>query len=275
MALRRKQMLRQLWDLGVNQGDVLMVHASLRKLGPIEDGAEGVIRVLDSARGPTGAVIMLLGADNAASEVTEENAHRRQELLADAKPFNHRMTPSSPDVGTLAEIFRTSKGTRVNNHPDARWGVRGAMGHLFLAGLPWNNYYGAGSMLERFVNAGGKILRLGADLDTVTAFHYAEYLADVPNKRNVVRYHKVATESGSEIKRVETIDDSDGIVDYPGDEDYFATILKAYLAEGRATIGPVLDTTAELLDAGDAVDFATRWMEVHFANGHNGSASSG
>lgn len=274
MAQRRRQMLRQLWDLGIKQGDVLMVHASLRKLGPIEDGADGVIEVLAGALGSTGTLIMLLGADNAASEVSEEQADQRHELLANAKPFNCRMTPASPEVGTLAEILRTRHGTRVNNHPDARWGVRGPMGHLLLAGLPWNNYYGAGSMLERFVNAGGKILRLGADLDTVTAFHYAEYLAEVPDKRSVVRYHKVVTETGSEIKRVETIDDSEGIVDYAGEEDYFATILKAYLKEGRATKGPVLDTTAEVLDAADAVDFATRWMESHFVSERDDSAST-
>ena len=56
------------------------------------------------------------------------------------------------------------------------------------------------------------------------------------------------------------LDDSDGIVDAPG-EDYFARILKAYLATGRACTGPVGLADSELIDAADIVQFGARWME--------------
>ena len=74
------------------------------------------------------------------------------------------------------------------------------------------------------MNANGRVLRLGADTNTVTLIHYAEYLADVPSKRRVRRHRRLAAPRGPEIRVVECLDDSNGIVDWPG-EDYFSVIL--------------------------------------------------
>jgi aminoglycoside 3-N-acetyltransferase len=67
-------------------------------------------------------------------------------------------------------------------------------------------------------------------------------------------------------RRVESLDDSDGIVDYGG-EDYFALILQDYLACGRGRRGRVGGAPSELLDAADVVDFSVNWMAEHFGNG--------
>ncbi len=59
------------------------------------------------------------------------------------------------------------------------------------------------------------------------------------------------------------LDDCDGIVDRPGEEDYFATITRAYLALGRGRRGTVGGATAQLLDAADLVDFGSAWMTAN------------
>ena len=128
--------------------------------------------------------------------------------------------------------------------------------------MPWDDYYGPGSPLERFVQAGGRVLRLGADLDTVTLLHYAEYLAPLPSKRRVRRHRLVLGRDGPEVRVVQCLDDSDGIVDLPG-EDYFAVILREYLATGRASTGIVGRATSELIEAADIVEFAVSWMADH------------
>jgi aminoglycoside N3'-acetyltransferase len=129
--------------------------------------------------------------------------------------------------------------------------------------VPWNDYYGPGSPLERLVERRGKVLRLGADPNTVTLIHYAEYLAHVPEKIRVRRHRRVLGPDGPEIRVVECLDDSLGIVDWPG-EDYFTTILAAYLARGTAAHGTVGNAASELLDVRDLVAFATHWMTEHF-----------
>jgi aminoglycoside 3-N-acetyltransferase len=64
---------------------------------------------------------------------------------------------------------------------------------------------------------------------------------------------------------VECLDDEHGIVEWPG-EDYFATILRAYLATGRAKEGHVGLAKSELIAAGDLVDFGTQWMNARFGS---------
>ena len=220
-----------------------MVHASMRRIGEVEGRAAGVVRALDSAVGADGTLLMNLGA--------------REDVNV---PFDYLQTPADPDNGVLAEVFRQTPGTRVNNHPDARFGARGKLAQQLLQDdLPWNDYYGPGSVLERFVQVHGKVLRLGADPPTVTLMHYAEYLAAVADKRRVRREHLMLGPNGAEVRTVECLDDSDGIVHYPG-EDYFGVILREFLATGAASQGLVGGASSELIDAQALVDFSAAWM---------------
>jgi aminoglycoside N3'-acetyltransferase len=229
-------------------GDLVMVHASLRAVGPVVGGAAGVVEALESAVGPAGTLLMNLGA-------------REDPDTA----FDKDRTPADPDAGVLAEVFRLLPGTVVNDHPDGRFGARGRLAPTLLQNLPWDDYYGPESVLDRLVAAGGRVLRLGADEDTVTLLHLAEYLSDVPDKRRVVRHHSVAGPDGVPVTRtVSCLDDTDGIVDRPG-EDYFAVILRDYLSRGRARTGLVGDARSELIDAADLLQHGTTWMTTHLA----------
>ncbi len=70
----------------------------------------------------------------------------------------------------------------MTDNPSGRFGARGERAEALLANAPWNDYYGPNSPLEHLCKLGGKILRIGADPDTTTVLHYAEYLAEVPRK---------------------------------------------------------------------------------------------
>ncbi len=250
--------------LGVAAGDLVMVHASLRAIGLVAGGADGVLDALEACVGSRGTLLMTLGARDDWAWVNARPEEERTGLLRDAEPFDHLTTPSSPDVGTLAEVFRRRRGTLVSNHPEGRFGASGRLAGRLLADVPWDDYYGAGSPLERFVERGGRVLRLGAGLDTVTVLHYAEYLVPLPSKRRVRRHRLVAGAAGPVVRVVDTLDDEEGIADYP-DEDYFAAILRSYLAEGRAATGSVGGAGSELIDAADVVDYAVDWMQRHLA----------
>ena len=257
-----KQLTADLQRLGVATGDLLMVHASLRAIGPVACGAEGVIDALEATAGPTGTLFMTLGARDDWSWVNDRPESERPELLRGTEPFDCLVAPADPDIGVLAEVFRTRARTRVSDHPEGRFGASGPLAGRLLDDVPWHDYYGPGSPLDRFVQAGGRVLRLGADLDTLTVLHYAEYLAPVATKRRVRRHRLVKGREHPEVRVVECLDDSDGIVDYPG-EDYFAVILREYFAGGRAATGLVGGATSELIEAADVVEFGVAWMTEH------------
>ena len=233
----------QLQELGVRPGDIVMVHASLRRVGPVEGGADAVLDGLLDSLGPGGTLLMVLGAD-------------------DEKPFDALASEADEDMGVLAEVFRQRAGTRVNDHADARYGAWGPDAAELLEPVPHHDYHGPGSVLSRFAGARARVLRLGADLDTLTLTHWAEYLAKVPNKRRVRRRYMRA-DSGE--CWIEGLDDSDGIANWRGG-DYFPQILVDFLAAGHARSGPVGNCTAELFETATFVEFAVEWLETILAS---------
>lgn len=242
-----------------------MVHASLRRLGLArgaygEGGAELLLDALDEAVGPDGTLLMVLGTEYAMDWVNRRPAAERAALLAGSDPLDPRAAPAIGEVGWLAEAFRRRPGTIVSDNPSGRFGARGARAEALVEGQPWNDYYGPGSPLQKLCDWGGYILRLGADADTVTALHYAEYLAGLPDKRRIRWDYRLATADGPRHAWIECLDDCEGIVPWQG-EDYFAIILNAYLATGRAARGRVGKASSELVDAADIVGFGARWME--------------
>lgn len=249
-------------ELGVEPGMLVMAHASLRRIGPVQGGAAGVVEAIDRALGPDGTWLMVLGSSNDHDWVNQRPEEERAALLADAVPFDHLRTPVLPEVGVLAEVFRTSPGTLVDDNPEGRFGARGRLAHDLLDGLDWDDYYGPGSALDRFVAAGGKILRMGANPDTTTVLHHAEYLCEVPDKLRVRRHRLVPGPDGPRVVVVECLDDENGIVpdDQQPGEDYFAIILREYLAAHQHRTGRVGQAEAVLLDAGDVVRFGAAWM---------------
>lgn len=247
MQATRATLAADLRALGVEAGRVLMVHASLRRIGAAtlfasslsKGGADAVIDALLDAVGADGTLLMVLGSDD------------------DAAAFDPATTPADPTVGAMAEVFRRRTGVLVNDHVAARFAAQGPRAAWLLDPQPLHHYYGPGSVLERFTQINGQVLRLGADIDTVTLTHHAEYLARLPHKYRVVRDY-VRADTGA--LQVESLDDSNGIVDWPHG-DYFAQLMRDWLDDLRVRKGRVGRAQAELFDAQPFVDFAVRWME--------------
>lgn len=256
-----RDLVDDLRALGVEAGDVVMVHASLRAVGLVDGDAAGVLAALERAVGPDGTLLMTLGAADDWAWVNDHAEADRPGLLTDAEAFDAATTPADPDVGVLAEVFRTTPGTVVSDHPEGRFGARGRTAVALTEDVPWDDYYGPGSPLDRLVCHGGKVLRLGADRGTVTLTHYAEAVVDWPDKTRVRRLRRVA--GRDDLVWVDTLDDSHGIAGWDGEGDYFPPLLGDYLATGRARQDRVGGAQSELLDAADYVDFAVAWLAEH------------
>lgn len=231
-------LLDQLRQVGIAAGDLVMVHTSMRAVG---GRAEDLIAALQAAVTETGTLLILLAAD-------EED------------PYDPLESEAWEDLGVLPEVFRTWPDVQVNDHPVARFSAWGTEAHALIADPPLHDYYGPNSPLQRLHARGGKVLRLGADWDTVTLIHYAEYVAEIPNKRRIE--HTVELASGGEV-RVRCLDDEHGIADWDG-EDYFAVITKAFVADGLANTGVVGGARTEVLPAQALVAYAVGWLQAQF-----------
>jgi aminoglycoside N3'-acetyltransferase len=261
----------ELKALGVQGGETLMLHASLRALGlarsqGVSNGAERLLDAVVDAVGPTGTLLMILGTDSPHDWVNQRPAVERARLLETADPFDYLTAPVLPEVGWVAEVFRRRAGTLVSGNPSGRFGASGARAAELLRDQPWNDYYGPGSPLDKLCAWGGRVLRLGPSSDTTTVLHYAEYLADIPDKQRTRWDYIVHGTNGARHVSVECLDDNHGIVPWDG-EDYFALILKAYLKLGKHGAGRVGQARSELIDAADLVRFGVTWMEANLRSG--------
>jgi aminoglycoside 3-N-acetyltransferase len=156
-------LLAVLGKLGIRPGDVLMVHSSFDRFAGFSGKPSDVIRALQDAVGPRGTILM----------PTLPFTGTAVDYASRGGVFDVRLTPSQ--VGLLTELFRRSPEVSRSvhpTHPVAAWGARTTemLAHHHLARTPC----GEGTPFARLLEHDGRILLLGADIESLTFFHYIE-----------------------------------------------------------------------------------------------------
>ncbi|MFF2719275.1 aminoglycoside N(3)-acetyltransferase [Streptomyces sp. NPDC058011] len=247
--------------LGVRSGDVLLVHASLRSMGPVAGGPEAVLAALRRAVGREGAVMVpSFTPENSdtsphfRARVHGLDADAREAVRSSMEPFDPALTPA-PSMGALAETVRTAAGAERSGHPQTSFSAIGPAAGKLLAGHRPDCHLGEDSPLARLYEADARILLLGTGYATCTAFHLGEYRRPGPPRR---RYRCVVAPQGVrqwwEYEDV-ALDDSD-----------FGALGAAFEeAAGPGDVRTALLGSApcRLLRLRAAVDFATGWLTDH------------
>jgi aminoglycoside 3-N-acetyltransferase len=239
--------------LGLEPGDAVLVHAALRKVGPVMGGADTILDALRDAVGPDGTVLAYTDWDG------QDDVDDHPQLREQARPFDPLISRATRDNGWFPEMLRTTPGALRSGNPGASMAAIGARAEWFTTGHALDYGYGPQSPLGKLVEAGGKTLMLGAPLDTMTLLHHAEHLADFGPKR-IKHYETPMLIDGRTVWRhLEEFDTSnapDGLA-----EDYFAAIVEDFLAAGSGRRGTVGAAASVLVRAKDIVPFAVAWIE--------------
>jgi aminoglycoside 3-N-acetyltransferase len=259
MEWTRAQLIQGLKALGVQAGQAVMVHSSMYAVGSVMGGPNEVIQALLDVLTPTGTIMMYAGWHDIPDFVEELPPRNRQRYYDHYPPFDPAIARSVRENGILVEFLRTWPGTQRSLNPEASMIALGAQAAYLTSDHPLNYGYGAGSPLEKLVSLGGKVLLLGAPLDTITLLHYSEYAATLRHK-NVVRYQCPVLRDGERVwVEIEDFDTGEPHADYS-----FEEIAEAYLASGHGAAGTVGRAKTYLLDAADLHAFAVRWLEKRF-----------
>jgi aminoglycoside 3-N-acetyltransferase len=238
----------QLSQIGIQQSDNVMIHASLRKLGPVENRGNGLIQALINTVSPSGTLL----------------AYADFEPTNEIPFFDPTRSPARPDYGVFTELLRNWPNAARSKNPGASMVAVGALAESICTAHPLNYGYGPGSPLAKLVENDGKVLLIGSDLDQVTLLHYAEHLANIPNKRIVRNQVKALQDSGEVIPVViEEFDTSKGVVSSMP-ERYFERVLFSFIDTGNATTGKIGNADSYQFRANDLVEFAVRRMESDF-----------
>jgi aminoglycoside 3-N-acetyltransferase len=138
--------------LGVAAGDVVMVHAGLRSVGPVVGGVNAVAGALLDAVGPAGTLVAYADWESGVDDWHDAR-------IADAIPvFDKRTARAARDHGVLAETLRTWPGAGRSDHPDAGVVAIGQTAERLCADHPLQFGYGAGSPFAKLIDLSAKIL---------------------------------------------------------------------------------------------------------------------
>ena len=244
--------------LGLEPGATVLVHTSLRSLGWVCGGAQGVVEALLAAVGSDGTLVM----PTQSGQLTDPSGWSRPPVPPAWWPVIRAETPAyRPDrtptrgMGVVPETFRALVGVRRSAHPHVSFAALGPRAdevvdpHAPEAGL------GPASPLGRLEALGASTLLLGCGHESNTALHLAEYRADWPGRRPVAHGAPVVVDGARRWIEWEDLDhDSE---DFP----VLGAALEASGADVR--LGSVGRGTARLMPIDRLVAFGTTWLAAH------------
>lgn len=259
----RSALRDQIVALGIVSGDTVMVHAAMRRVGPLLGGPDTLISALRDATGQDGTLMAYTDWEIGDSGILDAEGNVPEGFRADVRPFDPASSRATRDNGILPEFLRTTPGALRSGNAGASVAALGARAEWLTSDHPHDYGYGENSPLARLVSADGKVLNVGAPRDTMTLLHHAEHLARIPGKR-VRRSEVPFAEAGRTVWRwVEEFDTADPVVEGL-DADYFAAIVTAYLDAGNGWIGRIGDAEAFAVHAAGITTFAFDWLESRF-----------
>lgn len=261
-VLTRADLATDLARLGLVPGDIVMVHAALARIGRVLGGPDAVIGALRDAVGASGTIMAYCDWDASYEELLDENGCVPAQWRDHVPPYDPLTSRAVRDNGTLPEFLRTTPGAFRSANPGASVAALGARADWITADHPMDYGYGPGSPFAKLVGAGGKVLMLGAPLDTMTLLHHAEHLAEVPSKRIKRVEVPCLTPSGLVWRMIEEFDTGDSLCPSLDGRDYFTEIVESYLGLGKGAKGKIGNAPSVLVDAGEMVAHAVMWLEL-------------
>jgi aminoglycoside 3-N-acetyltransferase len=255
----RQSLCSDLRALGVRTGQVMLVHASMRWLGPVEGGAPTVVAALRDAVGSEGTLVVSTGtagnSDTSRIYLTRTagmTAEQVSRYRAAMPPFDPATTPSE-GMGRIAEQLRTTPDAVRSAHPQSSFAAVGPMARKLMDGHAIDCHLGESSPLARLYEVGAWILLLGVGYPACAAFHLAEYrYVDNPPMRS---YRCVIAVDGRALwheYRDVVLDDRD-LGDLGADLERTGIAGRGHVGQADCRLTPMAPT----------VDFATEWLRQH------------
>ena len=167
-ALSQEKLVEQFKNIGIEEGDSLMVHSAMSKIGYLENGPKTFVNALIEAVGETGNILM------PSSPVDK----LQLDYISKNRTFDVLNTPSK--MGAISEYFRKKDGTKRSTHPTEPVCAFGPHADYFTNGhFGKETPYGETSPWHRLMEKNGKILYVGVTLiNAGTHLHVLEDLTD-------------------------------------------------------------------------------------------------
>ena len=174
----------QLRACGLAEGQTVLVHMAMSKLGWIIGGAEAVILALLAAVGESGT-IMMPGYSRGMEPRNAQHPpipEKWWQTIRDHTPAYNPLTTPTSEIGVVPELFRTWPGTVRSAHPAFSLAAHGPNAEYLVADHALNQLAGDQSPFGKLYELDGHVLLLGVEHWDNSSLHLAEFRVTFPSK---------------------------------------------------------------------------------------------
>lgn len=165
-SISKERLIKDFNSIGLEKGDLIFVHSSLRSIGFVDNGPISVIEAIMDVIGSTGTLVF----PTFSIDKTMENTLNNKEYI-----FDPNTTPST--VGKITEVFRKLPNVKRSVHPTHSVAALGSLAEeLTNTHLDDGTNFGESSPLGKLYALNGKIFGLGLNFGPVTFYHVYEDL---------------------------------------------------------------------------------------------------
>jgi aminoglycoside 3-N-acetyltransferase len=166
----KSDLVAQVKLMGIQEGDVVLVHSALSKMGYVQDGPRTVVESLLEVLGKDGHLLM----------PTSPNNGRQLDFMQNKPVFDVLNSPSK--MGAISEFFRKLPNVKRSLHPTESVACLGPNADEFVRGhFAALTAYQSDSPFGKVIEKNGKILMVGVTFDNAgTNVHCLEDAVDFP-----------------------------------------------------------------------------------------------
>ena len=207
-VILKDEIIQKLKEVGLKNGDTVMVHTSLGKMGYVCGGAQAVIEALMEVVGDSGTIMMPTqpwkNLDPETGVHWEADQKDWQLIRDNWSAYDKNLTPTNT-MGAVAEMFRQVPGSVRSDHPARSVCAWGRYAEYLTKDHDLSNIFGDGSPIGRLYELDGKVLLIGTGYDKNTSLHLADMRAEYPGKHTCVEHSAVSEEGKRVWKAYETL----------------------------------------------------------------------
>ncbi len=245
----KKDIIDGIKNVGIVNGDTVMVHTSLSSMGFVCGGPQVVIEALLEVAGADGTIMM----PTQSWKNLDPEAGVHWEEPKNWPAYDKKITPTNT-MGAVAEMFRNWPGAFRSNHPARSVAAVGKNAEYLTKDHDLSNIFGIGSPIDKLYQLNGKVLLIGVGYDKNTSIHLADAIASYPSKHNTKEGSAIMVEGKREWVTYETL--------YVDGED-FEEIGMAFEKSHKVIESSIGNTVIKSMSQKELVGFAIKWIETN------------
>ena len=250
-----KEVLRHKFSqLGIKQGDTLLVHASLSSLGYVVGGVEALFLALREVVGKEGTIVVPSQTVEISDPATWQYPPvpvEWHDVIRSSMPAYSKDLSYSKGMGAFSQFIGILPDSIRSNHPMYSFTAIGEKAVEIIGEDTFDFPFGEESPLARMYSIGAKVLMIGTGFETNTSLHLAENRL---NREVIHEKSKILTENGEKWISFKNIE-----LDIYDD---YLEVQKNFMEQYTVNHISINESNVYLFDMKECVDYAQHYYQL-------------